>query len=235
VTVPGAFTPLVDEELFRKAQTVLSEQKKPYTKEGLLKGLRRILQQKGRLSFSILKETPDIPSIDTIIRHFGSLRTAFDLAGYKRRSPMPSQEQLSRANMARGELINKILFLFPLEVVVHPDTAGEPGFLVIDGLFRVSVVVCPAVRRNNRVEWFLDRVRAKPAAITLLTRMTPENTHSYDFYLLRTPGRNWIRPGELNKHARLSALSNFCREARALAFFASEHATGDADEFYPRG
>jgi len=217
VMVSGAFAPVVDKDLFQKAQTILNEQKERYTQQNILEDLRRVLQERGKLSFPILQQTPNLPSMNTIVQHFGSLRSAFERAGYQPPWPMPTEEQRIRARQVRRELIERVVCLFPQEVASHSDALGETGFLVIGGELRISVVVCPEVRRNRRREWFVDRAWAKPAAIALLTRLTPDSTHPHDSYVLQTPSRKWIRPAELKNHHKLSVLSDFCRAARTLA------------------
>jgi hypothetical protein len=49
----------------------------------MLKGLRMVLKRKGKLNFGIINETAAIPSAACYVKHFGSLRKAYALAGHR--------------------------------------------------------------------------------------------------------------------------------------------------------
>ena len=51
--------------------------------EEMLRGLRVVLKRKGKLSFGIINEAPAIPSAACYVKHFGSLRKIYALAGYR--------------------------------------------------------------------------------------------------------------------------------------------------------
>ena len=81
----GAFEPVVDPQVFNEAQRILAERTCAKSDEQLLAALRTLLAEKGKLSHEILPKTPGAPSPAGCAYRFGSLRRAFELAGYSGR------------------------------------------------------------------------------------------------------------------------------------------------------
>jgi len=217
VLKPGAFEPMVDPQLFEKAQVVLAEQRQPYSNEELLDSLRNLLKTNGVASYQIVKNSPGLPSLNTFLRRFGSLRRAFELAGHKCQWTMPSDEQRREAKRFRDLLLSQVTSLFPREISIFRPHAQAPDCLQVDGNITVSVVVCPAVRRNRGVNWFVDDRWTQGTTVTLLARLRTDCTELRDCYVVSKPGVHWIRRGGELKGKQLSDLSDFCAAARAVA------------------
>ncbi len=85
----GVVPPLVDRELFTRAQTLLDRSPRPNTREDMLQALRCLLAAHGALSSRLIDAAPEAPSASAIGRRFGSLRAAYALVGYipARRAP----------------------------------------------------------------------------------------------------------------------------------------------------
>jgi hypothetical protein len=212
-----AFEPVVEPQLFEQAQVALGEQRQPYSNEELLNSLRDLLMRNGKLSYEILKESPDLASMNTLIRRFGTLRHAFALAGYGNQRTMPSDEQRHIARRFRDQLFSQVMSLFPGQISIFRPGAKAPRCLDVDGTFRVSVVVCPAVRRDHGVNWFIDERLTQDTGLTLLARLKSNNTQVRDYYVLETPGFHWIRrSGELKHGKQLADLSELPAAARAI-------------------
>jgi hypothetical protein len=78
-----AFEPIVPLAQFQKAQELRSRCKKGYwSDEKIINSLRGLLAEKGRLSQILIAGQKGGPSADTVVNHFGSLVTAYKLAGY---------------------------------------------------------------------------------------------------------------------------------------------------------
>ena len=82
----GAFTPIIEPEMFAAAQTLIHERDRHYTDEELLQLLRNLLQQRGSLSGIIIDEAEGMPSSTTYQHRFQGLVRAYTLIGY---SPAP--------------------------------------------------------------------------------------------------------------------------------------------------
>ncbi|MEJ6885680.1 recombinase family protein [Bradyrhizobium diazoefficiens] len=78
----GCIEPIVDLEVFLKARQIIRQRRPNLSDEQMLSGLRRTLAKRGRLSPTVIDETPGLPSSTVYHRRFGSLRNAYRLIGY---------------------------------------------------------------------------------------------------------------------------------------------------------
>lgn len=78
----GAIKPIVDEDLFVRAQHIMANRYIAISEDDMLKRLRTTLARNGRLSTHIINTTPGLPCSDSYVDHFGSLRKAYALIGY---------------------------------------------------------------------------------------------------------------------------------------------------------
>jgi len=75
--------PIVDQNLFARAQQIMAERYQVMSEDEMLRGLRMVLKRKGKLSFGIINKALAIPSAACYVKHFGSLRKVYALAGYR--------------------------------------------------------------------------------------------------------------------------------------------------------
>jgi DNA invertase Pin-like site-specific DNA recombinase len=78
----GVIESVVDAALFARAQKMLTERRLEISEDEMLRRLRLLLHRKGRLSTSLIDETPGMPSASALVMHFGSVRAAFERIGY---------------------------------------------------------------------------------------------------------------------------------------------------------
>ena len=89
--------PIIPERLFWQAQAALRTHRgEIMPTEQILKGLRRLLRAKGRLSLSLIKSCPYLPSPKTVALRFGGISQAFALIGYERPSTVLSPNRTRR-------------------------------------------------------------------------------------------------------------------------------------------
>jgi len=60
-----------------------------YRAEAILTGLRRLVKRQGKASISLIEDDPTLPSAATIIHRFGSIQSAYRLAGLVRLAGWP--------------------------------------------------------------------------------------------------------------------------------------------------
>lgn len=210
--------PLIAPQLFEKTQAVIAEQKEPYSNEELLEGLRKLLLADGRLSYRIIKDSPHLASVNTYIKRFGTLRRAFELAGHTCPWTLVNREHEIQVKRLADELLHQLKALFPREISLFKSDSEAPQCMRLDDRVTVSLVVCPAITRNGHVSWVADRRYGERKTVTLLARLTSDNTQFRDFHILPAPSRHWIRHrGELKHGKQLANLSDFCATARAFA------------------
>lgn len=215
---PTGFQPLIAPHLFEKTQAVIAEQKEPYSNEELLESLRRLLLANGSLSYRIIKDSSHLASVNTFIKRFGTLRRAFELAGYIPPWTLVNREHDLQAKRLQKELLHRLKAMFPREISLFQPGSEASQCMRLDGRVTISLVVCPAITRNGRVSWVADRRYDGPKTVTLLARLTSDNTQFRDFHVLPAPSRHWIRHrGELKPGKQLANLSDFCATARAVA------------------
>jgi DNA invertase Pin-like site-specific DNA recombinase len=78
-----SFGPVIDAPLFEAAQAIFRERRIRLTKEVILEALRRLQRKYGFLDTWLVIDSPDVPSISTIHKHFGGLRQVYKLLGSK--------------------------------------------------------------------------------------------------------------------------------------------------------
>lgn len=82
--VAGANAPIVPPRLAREARRLRAARRcRQYTDDELLDGLRAVLAEKGKLSFSLIKADPRTASPDAYKRRFGGLPATYRLVGFK--------------------------------------------------------------------------------------------------------------------------------------------------------
>ncbi|MEH2519150.1 hypothetical protein V1279_004723 [Bradyrhizobium sp. AZCC 1610] len=79
----AAVDPMVDQDLFARAQKIMAEQYISIPEDEMLRRLRHTLARRGKLSDGIIRNTAGLPSTQCYVKHFGSIRKAYALIGYK--------------------------------------------------------------------------------------------------------------------------------------------------------
>lgn len=79
----SVFEPIVPVRQFRKAQERLAQAGNPrWDKETIIIALQKLLEQKGRLSQTLINAAEETPCSETVTNWFGSLEAAYAAAGY---------------------------------------------------------------------------------------------------------------------------------------------------------
>ena len=190
-----------------------------------LEALKRLLARHGRLSLSLVKESPDVPSPSTYRLRFGSLRKAYELIGYGRADQFGSIDLRRRTQALREELVAQIEVLFPSEVSVVRRGGRWRSRLRLRSGLTVSVLVARSIKAwKETVRWQIDPVKRERKHVTLLARLDEENLCFLDYHVLPSidrPRRFHIRRTDtwLDGGMRLEDLSAFltvvnCRSVR---------------------
>jgi hypothetical protein len=188
IRVPGIFPPIVDLELFQRAQEVKRHRRIKLSKRELLARLESLQRQKGRLSATLIDDSEDTVHSTTYIYHFGSLENAYKLISYNSKStrhPVDSDVVLS-INIAKfaGAITPK------LERLGHSaifDTARR--VLTIDGGFAVSVYVARCLRdEDGWLRWAVRRRIGLESKWIISLRMDVERTKTLDYLLMPVAG-----------------------------------------------
>ena len=135
IRTAGAFEPLVEQEIFDRAQAVLEQAALQYTPEVMLLHLERLHREHGFLRPSLLRADESAPSASTYATHFASLDGAY--------------QQVFRATVGsvRTE-VESLLRGLVEEVESYED------FLVVNGKFTVLVQPSVPVPYGYNQYWY---------------------------------------------------------------------------------
>ncbi|MFM0115160.1 recombinase family protein [Paraburkholderia nemoris] len=82
IRVPGAFEPVVGNPLFGAVQRKLARIRQIPSREEIVHGLRKVIEKTGKLNQATLRHYRSAPSVERIMREFGSLYGAYEEIGY---------------------------------------------------------------------------------------------------------------------------------------------------------
>jgi hypothetical protein len=223
LVTPNAFQPIVDLDLFEKAQRVLQSRTINKSDDQILADLKRLLESKGRLSLSLIRDCAYVPSPSAFRGRFGSLRKAYALIGYGRPEQFTSIDKRQKTHALREELISQIVEAAPCELDLLQRTARFRKKLRLPQGLTVSILAAPALRVwKSTYRWIVDPNRQEAHLVTLLARLNKEQSAFMDFYVFpRIPKltrfRLSLRDPLLKSGVKLSDLSRFCDVVTAVA------------------
>lgn len=206
ICTPNAFTPLLDETTFRKAQRLLRGRTINKSDEELLAALRSLLACQGRLSARLIAETPEMPSPSSYRGRFGSLRRAYELIGYGRSEDFGPIDLRRRTQALREELIGEIQTMFPSEVSIERRGGRWRSRLRLEGGLIVSVVISRSIgSRSKGLTWQINPVAHERLHVTLLALLDGNNSTVQEMCLFPyidrqrrfyvTPHNVWLKGG----------------------------------------
>ena len=211
------FKALVNRRTFDLAQAACPRKELAIPDEVLLDRLRALLAFQGKLSTSVVSRSHDF-SPATYARHFGSLRRAFELVGYRLSSgQVRVSEQSNRRRYLQHMVITEIEKCFPNQRRVY--VARNCLALAQDSstsMVPISICLGFTVRRGKSMRWKLH----VPLAARHLSRLICLSNLNSDgfvaFYLMpniQMGFQYWIK-GEadpfLRRGKRFNDLAEFC-------------------------
>jgi DNA invertase Pin-like site-specific DNA recombinase len=109
VVRPNAFQPIIDNDLFKKAEVVFASFTCHLSDEQMLERLRTILNTQGKLSSEIVQDSRDCPGLSTYYKRIGGLLNAYRQLGYLRPSLSAAATSRQRLMLLRSELIKELI------------------------------------------------------------------------------------------------------------------------------
>ena len=213
-----AFPPVISTELFTKAQEVMRERRRRRTDHEAIDRLAALSREKGRLTTAIIDAANDVLSAEAYRHRFGSLATAYELAGYQpepryRRAETRARYRavLSQIAEEAGARINGL----GGQAVVNP----ESSLICISQGCRVSLNAARAVSNGGgRIRWQISASSNAETDLTLIARLDASNEKVVAYYLLPTPAltQSALSPVRLSNKVlrqacRFEGLDEFCR------------------------
>jgi len=179
----SAYQPIIDSELFVKAQEIINKRDHRYTDQELLQHLRELLQQHGTLSGLIINEAANMPSTAIYANRFRSLRRAYELIGYtpKHDYSYLAIDQAIR-KLHRQQLANITNELTTVGAIVRRDETTNLLTVNEEFTLALSIARCREIRERE-YRWILRFDPSLAPDITVGLRMSPDNTGILDYYL----------------------------------------------------
>ena len=220
IAQPGAFVPIVNQELFDQVQRQLRKHRKqpPSSDADLIRRMKKILERHGMLTHRLVGQR--------YYTRFGSLMKAYELAGYQPRAKILKRNDTERKMQhLREGLYAKLKRLFPDRVrfLCFPCQKIAP-ILEIDGCCRLGVHLCRTVYKHSReLGWLLPLRQCHKHLPALVCTVDSSHSKLLEFYVLPpfegsvkqkivrgdTP---WVRSGK-----KLEDLDDLCSIANEIA------------------
>jgi len=220
ITQPGAFVPIVSQELFDQVQRQLRKRGKhpPKSDADLIRRMKKILERHGMLTHRLVGQR--------YYTRFGSLMKAYELVGYQPRPKVLKRNETERKmRHLRKGLYAKLKDLFPDRVRFLSFPCQKIGPIVeIDGCCRLGVHLCRTVYKHSRERgWLLPLRQCHKHLPALVCTVDPSHSKLLEFYVLPpiegsakqkivrgdTP---WVRSGK-----KLETLEDLCSIANEIA------------------
>ena len=181
----NAFLPLVDPDLFQQAQEILRKRRLERSERSMLDRLTVLRKEKGYLTANMIDADDDLPSAQTLHRHYGSLMAAYKLIDYQ------PTKFVARAKVRtiRRSMLEKAATRIATGISKQGGKAelGQDYHLHIDDDICVSICAARANgERLRRMRWYAQVDRHAKSDLTLVLRFNVSDTAIDACYLLPT-------------------------------------------------
>ena len=220
ITKPGAFVPIVSQELFDQVQRQLRKRGKhpPKSDADLIRRMKKILERHGVLTHRLVGQR--------YYTRFGSLMKAYELVGYRPRPKVLTRNETERKmRQLREDLYAKLKNLFSDRVRFLSFRCQKIAPIIeIDDCCRLGVHLCRTVfKRSREIGWLLFLRQCHRHLPALVCTVDPSHSKLLEFYVLppfKGSARQkivrgdipWVRSGK-----RLEKLEDLCSVANEIA------------------
>jgi DNA invertase Pin-like site-specific DNA recombinase len=193
VRAEGAWAPVVEPEMFHRAQGIILERSRRISNEEMLDRLKSLLSLHGRLSGILIDEREDLPSSAAFRHRFGSLVRAYSLIGYTPTIDYGFIEDNRSIRRKHPEIVGEVVHALEeagATVECDPDT----DLLRINDEFTISIVLCRHTATSaGSSRWAIRMDTGLQPDITIAVRMEAGNHSIRDYYLLPSLDMTWER------------------------------------------
>lgn len=202
----GCIEPIVDRDIFVRANKVIRERRVDLTDEEMLLRLRKTLLKEGRLSINIIDRTPGLPCVATCQTHFGSMRNLYRLLGY---TPKRNYEFLDSRRIWSEQ---KTMLASRIGTAIRKaggrtSTGGWTDSMRVNGSTYISVRAArwiPGKLESHSPHWTIQCDAHVPAGWIAAIRLSQHNQAVLDYVLMPTDGtvKRTIRFSEAARERR---------------------------------
>jgi DNA invertase Pin-like site-specific DNA recombinase len=109
IQIRNAFEPVVDRSVFVAVQQKMARTGHKLTRDEIVEGLRKLVRKTGTLNQSLLRRYRSAPSVEQVMREFGSLYEAYKAIGYHPRLTQERSENRCAEGVAERRVIDVVL------------------------------------------------------------------------------------------------------------------------------
>lgn len=179
----GAFEPIVDTDLFVRAQHIIAERSRKLSNEDLIEWLKMVYNERGRLSALIIDEYEG-PSSSIFRSRFGSLVRAYRMVGYIPEHDYTYLEINKQLRKLHPMVVDQIMGgIHSVGASVSHDK--ETDLLTVNDEFTASVVIARCIQQvSGAYRWIIRLDTALNPDVTVAVRMDTNNARPLDYYVL---------------------------------------------------
>ncbi|RDS80018.1 recombinase family protein [Dyella psychrodurans] len=187
-----AFPPLIPVTQFREAAERIQYRFRTFDDETMIRMLKRLYEERGRISKSVIESSYEMPKYTTYRDRFGTLLRAYEMAG------IPTFKNCSYIDRNRTKRIDTENALDQLmdelrldEHLVVPDR--KHNIVLVDNRWSIFIRLIRArPNRAGKIEWIFQVRPSQRADFLLLIRLDKTGEIVFDQYLVPMLS---IRPG----------------------------------------
>lgn len=179
--------PIIDRSYFERAQRIIEDRYTSLSEDDMLKRLRLLLRRKGKLTVNVIDAAADVPSATSYVKHFGSLRKAFALIGYRLSRDydwVDSRDHWTEVLVAHAEKIAAALGGANHVKVEQVDV--RRASVAMSGRAQLHFLVVRQIKKkrpNHAPVWRMYRTRVRRGVLILL-RLNETNSTIADFLVV---------------------------------------------------
>ncbi|MGY2906978.1 recombinase family protein [Bradyrhizobium sp. URHC0002] len=225
--------PIVDPNLFARAQKILAERRIQIPEDQMLLRLRTTLHRKGKLSWAIINNTPGLPSAGTYAEHFGSLRKVYALLGYDTSRHCDWIDPRVFWPDVLAKHATQLAEALKMEPRIKQVVEQRRASLMVNGKFKITFLAArrlPKRGPNESPHWRAYRGETS-AGVLVVLRLNELNKAIKDYLVIPaswgTGTGGWVTLSDITlareKAMHLDSLDEVIREIK-MRLIASSHA-----------
>lgn len=178
-----AFEPIVDGAAFHTVRGILLARHRRLSDDEMLGRLRALIDERGRVTGTVIDETENMPSTASYRHRFGSLLRAYDRVGFSTGRDFSFLETSRRLRQIHPTLVGDVVQSL---AGVGARVEQEPGadLFIINGQLRVAIVVSRyEVTSSGTPRWTIPLARDLDPDLTVAVRMDGGNVAPLDYFI----------------------------------------------------
>ncbi len=178
-----AFEPIVDSAEFHTVRGMILARHRRLSDDEMLGRLRTLIDERGRVTGTVIDETENMPSAASYRHRFGSLLRAYECVGFATGRDYSHLETTKRLRELHPTLVADLVR--SLEAVgAQVELEPSADVIVVNGLFRVAVVVSRyQVTAGGAPRWTIPFDRDVDPELTIAVRMNGCNQAPMDYFI----------------------------------------------------